>query len=449
MDSEGWLALGRYAREVLAAQDTRRFVLGFTLCGPLMRLWEFDRLGGIASESFDINKDGLQFVFTILGFLRMNEEDFGFDPSVVAEEGQRFVVIKRGGRTERLVIDKLVARKACVAGRATTCWRAHREEDPQTHLFIKDSWQDIKRDEEGDLLREATEKGVVNVARYCHHETVQVRGTDDDIQSNARDGLDVTTATNYQPERSMPSPTTVAFGASWEGSSSAAGEKRPYGQLGTPLPPSNSRSAILATLEGCIKGHESLHEVGFLHRDISINNLMINKDMDNPSWSSFLIDLDLAVRERREDTSRAKKGRAGTLAFMAVGVLLGEKHSFMHDLESFFWVLLWICLRYDGPHKWRDLPKYHHMNYVVTMESSACQNKGQVIDERDFIRYAEERFTPHCQPLVPWVNRLRRVVFPNGRRWETEDVGLYAWMRDVIGRARKDPKVLAEDSLTV
>lgn len=29
---EAWLDLGRYAREVLAAQDTRRFVLGFTIC---------------------------------------------------------------------------------------------------------------------------------------------------------------------------------------------------------------------------------------------------------------------------------------------------------------------------------------------------------------------------------------------------------------------------------
>lgn len=30
--SKAWLDLGRYTREMLAAQDTRRFVLGFTLC---------------------------------------------------------------------------------------------------------------------------------------------------------------------------------------------------------------------------------------------------------------------------------------------------------------------------------------------------------------------------------------------------------------------------------
>jgi len=57
--SKAWLDLGRYAREVLAAQDTCRFVLGFTLCGSFIRVWEFDWLGGIASERFDINQDGL------------------------------------------------------------------------------------------------------------------------------------------------------------------------------------------------------------------------------------------------------------------------------------------------------------------------------------------------------------------------------------------------------
>ena len=81
--SKAWLDLGTYAREVLASQDTRRFVLCFTVCGSLMRIWEFDRLGGLASEQFDINKDGLQFISTVLGFLWMSEEELGFDPTIM------------------------------------------------------------------------------------------------------------------------------------------------------------------------------------------------------------------------------------------------------------------------------------------------------------------------------------------------------------------------------
>jgi hypothetical protein len=81
----------------------------------------------------------------------------------------------------------------CVAGRATTCWKAHREEDEsRAPLVIKDSWQYPERSEEGELLRESTEKDVVNVVRYYHYETIRVSDQDDTIRGNVRRGLDVT-----------------------------------------------------------------------------------------------------------------------------------------------------------------------------------------------------------------------------------------------------------------
>jgi hypothetical protein len=191
--SKAWLDLGRYAREVLAAQDNRRFVLGFTLCGPFMRLWEFDRLGGIASEQFDINEDGLQFVSAMLGFLWMNKKQLGFDPTIITAGGKRYIEIERNNRTERLVLDQVIKRVPCVAGRATTCWKAHREGDEsRAPLVIKDSWQYPECSEEGELLRESTEKDVVNVVRYYHHETIRVSDQDDTIRGNVRRGLDVT-----------------------------------------------------------------------------------------------------------------------------------------------------------------------------------------------------------------------------------------------------------------
>lgn len=136
--SKAWLDLSRYAREVLAAQDSRRFVLGFTLCGPFMRLWEFDRLGGIASEQFDVNEDGLQFVSAMLGFLWMNEAQLGFDPTIVTVEHKRYIEVERENGNERLVVDKVIKRVPCVPGRATSCWKVHREEDPGTPLVVKD-----------------------------------------------------------------------------------------------------------------------------------------------------------------------------------------------------------------------------------------------------------------------------------------------------------------------
>ncbi|KAK0718106.1 hypothetical protein B0T26DRAFT_741181 [Lasiosphaeria miniovina] len=445
------ISIATYAREVLSAQDTRRFVLGFTLCGSYMRIYAFDRLRAIASEKFDINKEGQQFVSTILGFLWMNEEELGFDPTFMTAN----------------------------VGRATTCWKARREEDPQNPLVIKDSWQWPNRDEEGDLLREATGKGVVKVALYYHHETGQVNGMDDDIGSNVRKGLDITSATNYGKGRSVVSPSTSAAGAPRKGqSSSATGTKRSYSQAGAPLPPSkrsgsaftikagsdlllnrihrrvilrdygkpiykaSSRAALLTALEGCIKGHESLYMASLLHRDISINNLMINEDENNPSLPSFLIDLDLAVRVQQEGASGAK-GKTGTRAFMAIGALQGEPHSFMHDLESFFWVLFWTCIRYNAQGKdigSTGFDSWNYQNDHMLVQSK----KGEIDDEEDFIKSVTEIFTLHYQPLIPWVSRLRRKVFPDGKRWKRLEPELYSSMKQILRDARKDPEVLAD-----
>ncbi|KAL5405119.1 hypothetical protein PMIN04_012422 [Paraphaeosphaeria minitans] len=473
--SKAWLDLGRYAREVFAAQPTRRFVLGFTLCGSHMRLWEFDRLGGIASESFDINEDGLQFVSAVLGFLWLNEEQLGFDPTIVTDNDKQYIDIERDGRTERLIIDGVMKRIPCIAGRATTCWKAHREGDESKRSYvIKHAWQYPERNEEGELLREATEKGVVNVARYYHHETVHVGSQEDDIRGNVRRGLDVTKATNYRPESSMPPPRSNGHRSSRTGrSSTATGRKRSSSCTNAPLPPSkrtcssspvkggkatanrvhrrvilrdlgepiykaSSPTKLLAALEGCIEGYESLQtKAGMLQCDISPNNLLINEDKENPSWPAFIIDLDLAIKEQREASSGAR-GKTGTRAFMAIGVLLNdENHSFMHDLESFFWVLFWICIHYTGPNQGRVVPQFEKWNYIDTEELAKIK-KGEVGDEMDFLKAAQDNFTSYFQPLIPYVNKLRRKVFPGGGRWRVPNLKLYDEMKEILKAARRD-----------
>lgn len=302
MATQTWLDLARYAREVLTAQDTRRFVLGFTLCGSIMRLWEFDRVGGIASVSFDLNKDGARFISVVLGFLWMDREQLGFDPTIVESDGSRYMKITRNGRDERLILDTLMRRATSVVGRATTCWKAYREGDKsKAPLVIKDSWQYPERDQEGELLREATEKEVKNVARYYHHETVQVGGIDDDVQTNIRKALDVSKAANFlsqsrKIESSMLPPSApVSLESTERGRSfkvlSSIGRKRSSSSINAPIPAgkrtcstsptkktigpvllnrvhrrvivsdygkpiyrASSRAAMLRALEGCIKG---------------------------------------------------------------------------------------------------------------------------------------------------------------------------------------------------
>ncbi|KUI65186.1 hypothetical protein VM1G_00003 [Cytospora mali] len=471
--SQARLDLGRYVREVMSAQPTRRFVLSFTLCGSVMRVWQFDRVGAIASKPFDINQDGKQFILTILGFLYMNKEQLGFDPTFQKEGDEHFINIQRDGFTEKLILGKLIMHQYCIVGRATTCWKACIK-DSDIPLVIKDSWQYLERDEEGELLREATEKKVTNVARYYHHEIVHIGGEIDDVQEKIRHGLDITHANLIQlgtpdpsPSTSTPGSTTGSTkGTSEQQQSIASGSKRTSSQANTTLPASkrakltnqpplnrvhrrliirdygkpiyyaSSPSALLNALEGCIAGHESLYKANLLHRDISINNLMINEDDDNPSWPSFLIDLDLAVERSRSEASGAR-GRTGTRAFMAIGVLRGEQHSFMHDLESFFWVLFWICIHYEGPGKGRIVDDFDEWNYMK-MEKLAWEKAGTVSERESITERMTGNFTSYFQPLIPWVTKLWEVAFPGGKRHYLDDEKLYSQMRGILREASKE-----------
>ncbi|UKZ74422.1 hypothetical protein TrVFT333_002090 [Trichoderma virens FT-333] len=542
---------------------------------------------------------GLEFVATILGFLWMDEEWLGFDPTIVTSgDDKRFIEIERNGQPERIIIDEVITRARCVAGRATTCWKAHREDDPETALVIKDSWQYPERDEEGEIIQEATERGAINVSRYYYHETVRIRGVDDDIRSCVRNGLDVTAATEETAATEDVTPTedaavteatpttddtstttvvarrastgatdatatvdatsavdsaattvivrrastlstmvdmaatddtaattvivrrasitststasTIAATASNRrrrstaqrgkrtprvqqlrqseskssksnnssdnsgssdsiGSSGRAGSKRGSSEVneadvrpakrhrsgssnangsdlekkppnrvhrriivqdyGRPIYKASSPAALVAALESCIRGHESLRKAGFLHRDVSVNNVLIDED-GPPSRKGFLIDLDLAIRESREKASGAK-GKTGTRAFMAIGLLFGEEHCFMHDLESFFWVLFWVCVNYDGPDKSVKNNPFDSWNYTKDYELAGSK-LGVITDSTVFCKRAKETFTAFYEPLIPLMDKLREVVFPGGVRWKRADEGLYSSMREIL-----------------
>ncbi|KAI1826568.1 hypothetical protein F4861DRAFT_496615 [Xylaria intraflava] len=444
-----------------------------------MRLWEFDRLGAIASEQFNINEDGQRFVSTILAFLWMDDEALGFDPTIIKSDHQQYIEIQQDMKTKRLILDKPIISGRGIVGRATTCWKAYLEGDESRPLVVKDSWQLLER-EEGKLLQEATALGVTNVVRYYHHETVRIRAKDDDVQANIRKGLDITKASNYRIDcaqsLAVEAGIFVEIGKAVEAveavSRGNSSLKRPSDQTDVLVPPSkrsrlgsashmphpnrihrrvilcdygkpiyraSSRVAFLGALEGCIQGHESLYKAGFLHRDISINNLMVNES-DKNSLSSFLIDLDLAVMVNQTQPPGAKE-MTGTKAFISIGILNGSTgHSFMDDLESFFWVFFWICIHYDEWGRDRVVTEYDNWNFAKP-KFLATIKRGVINTEQDFLQTVTEDFTEHYRVLVPWVNELRKVVFPDGRRWEYEDPSLYSRMREILRKAQSDPRV--------
>ena len=106
--------------------------------------------------------------------------------------------------------------------------------------------------------------------------------------------------------------------------------------------------SIVEYLEACrdaIKGHRSLYQdAKILHRDVSKNNIIIADAENDADPRGMLIDLDLA-KELNSGLSEARH-QTGTMEFMAIEVLQGYAHTYRHDLESFFYVFLWIIIRY-------------------------------------------------------------------------------------------------------
>ncbi|KDR70456.1 hypothetical protein GALMADRAFT_1350349 [Galerina marginata CBS 339.88] len=109
----------------------------------------------------------------------------------------------------------------------------------------------------------------------------------------------------------------------------------------------------------CLECHYHAYHTGrVLHRDISENNLMIWRPIKERSTESLgiLNDFDMAaeVGDDGELLANSARRRTGTLPFIARDLLApipkggpSPKHLYRHDLESFFYVLIWAAAHYE------------------------------------------------------------------------------------------------------
>lgn len=158
-------------------------------------------------------------------------------------------------------------------------------------LFVKDSWH-YPEWEEGELEHEAMDKGVVNVARYYHHEIIRMAGEDDGVCRNVRKELDITKAIKYNVRRPIVSPNVSGLhsGKQKVQSASMVGRKRLsintslppskcscsssqtkdrrnsaewdrviLGDYGKPIYTTSSLAPMLSTPEGCVEDYESIY----------------------------------------------------------------------------------------------------------------------------------------------------------------------------------------------
>ncbi|KAI0350409.1 hypothetical protein OH77DRAFT_1413043 [Trametes cingulata] len=145
--------------------------------------------------------------------------------------------------------------------------------------------------------------------------------------------------------------------------------------VGRPLSQFRSTKELVTAIRDAIKGHQLAMEYGgILHRDVSTGNILIVDQPRQHRTKGVLHDFDyssmtavppaeakatassdppplrlLELEEEFENVAQFKE-RTGTYYFIALQLLEPAYkevcHDARHDLESFYWVLLWIVLRY-------------------------------------------------------------------------------------------------------
>ena len=122
-------------------------------------------------------------------------------------------------------------------------------------------------------------------------------------------------------------------------------------------------------------------QVGILHRDLSLNNIMYRRKRGKVC--GVLVDYDLASWKDllAKDYKKMSEQRMGTPLFMAHGLLDGMDplHLYRHDLEALLSVMLILATRYEiGAHgiSKRVPEKGKTLNFQDWFDTSNYQRSG-------------------------------------------------------------------------
>ncbi|CCU76481.1 serine/threonine-protein kinase Sgk2 [Blumeria hordei DH14] len=187
---------------------------------------------------------------------------------------------------------------------------------------------------------------------------------------------------------------------------------------------------LLCGLSDAIIGHRSLFlDARILYRDVSANNIILTDPKPTDSRCGALIELDHAMSLDDPNAAASSQIPTGTMEFMALGILranltrssAGIKHSYRHDLESFFFVLVSTCIRFG----WGE-EKPTHLGLLETWYKGTVQAmynaKFTAIHEDSFESNVLSGFSAKFHCLKGVAKKMRALLFDRGcGYWLGED----------------------------
>lgn len=339
-------------RDMFNLQPRRRFIHAFTLQGEYMQCWVFHRSGGMGSKLVDIRLQPQLFLKVMIGYSSMSDAELGFDTTItLGHLGTDTIEIKTpNGELEVFEIHKEpIRRSSTIVGRGTVYWRArkldHSGKETEWSYMVKDSWRTQAHYSEATFMQRVKQehRWVIGVGQYYASQDIELPNVTNGIKAGICRGL----------QGWKTGLLRSSYGGRFR-MSDTEGEKFHsrivLSTVGRSLYDYDSLQELLLALRDAIRGHRYLHDAGILHRNISVYNIMITdrKGYDEPY--GFISNLDLATRLGSTEVFENVVSM-GASAFVATELLRSPKRTpqYMHDLESFLYVLLWLCICTNGP----------------------------------------------------------------------------------------------------
>ncbi|KAF8488454.1 hypothetical protein JB92DRAFT_3016664, partial [Gautieria morchelliformis] len=305
-------------------------------------VYMFDHSGAVASQPFNYHQTPMHFCAIMFRLGCDKRDRLGFDQSTSFDVARCEVLVRtrensgEGSTKETFYnVSEILFHSATLMGRGV-CRLSRKVGHPKSQFVMKDAWVSCDelpgREYEGALLRHAQAAGIVHgIAQLVHFEEVRLSDDPNDFDTILRNRqVDKPTAADRKLERIHTRIVLETYGK--------------------PITKFDTRKGLLLAFHDAVLAHRQLHEVaGILHRDISAGNILINPHGLQGN-RRFLIDFDHAIRVG-DTSSYSTKKRIGTWPFMSPNVLGGEQpHAYLDDLDSFYFVLCRILMKYTGPH---------------------------------------------------------------------------------------------------
>ncbi|KAF5386096.1 hypothetical protein D9615_002188 [Tricholomella constricta] len=358
--------------------SSRHYVTGTHIDRSKVRLWYFDRTCIIRTASFDFI-EAPQKLALVTYALNYPGCRYGFDRFLVPQNANSLMT---NGRVKELIgadvffpyfgeemgtrfriVGGLIHGSRRILGRGTTVYSVSKlfwDGNWQHNLAMKMSWPTTSRLREAMFLKELS----ASLPRWRAH-IPQIIYED----------------TYTAEELDLPRSKLFSWIVPWNF------EDRCLSVLVTPvyqhLWEVNNINEFKTAFIDCVTCHfHAYNTARVLHRDVSENNLMFQRSTS--SVNGVLNDWDLAGIVNYNGVVDAESSSTGTLPFMAIELLHEDPppHRYEHDLESFFYVLVWAALHFDINYKVRLPTQPIASQWQVSFSVASSAKRRFLYDER-------------------------------------------------------------------